>query len=185
MELGQNTTFDSTFSNSWLNQRQPTLFNNDNVIERPRSADISSWTLPTTVNTSVPSWKPLGSQHDLDFQHHWKETPSIPRLNSNVSPDVVMDERHSSSPSLPGPSNRNSGFGQFLSPPTNFGPSRSSSADLTDSLHGYGSDHSDSRYKSHVITKPTASTTINENKEDPIDMELLKGKKLSSFYVCV
>ena len=68
MEMGPTTSF----SNSWLNQRQPKLFN-ENVIERPRSADISSWNLPTTVNTSAPSWKPLGSQHDLDFKQHWRE----------------------------------------------------------------------------------------------------------------
>lgn len=47
-----------SFSNSWLNKE---IFNNDeNVIQRPRSADISSW--------AVPSWQPLTNQQGI----HWK-----------------------------------------------------------------------------------------------------------------
>ncbi|CAO3657606.1 unnamed protein product [Mucor hiemalis] len=213
MELGGN--FDQSFSNSWLNQRQPTLFN-DNVIERPRSADISSWALPTTVNTSAPSWKPLGSQHDIDFQQHWKEPlQQQRRFNNNNLPEGLDDPNngssrrtsmisaHSTSNSYNsggriGVSGSNSNtstgvaFGQFLSPPKSFNVSRSSSADLSENLHGYGSDHSDAsinaRYRgtttaaNHSLTKPpnnsansnASSVMTSENREDVVDMELLK-----------
>lgn len=217
MELGGN--LDQSFSNSWLNQRQPTLFS-DNVIERPRSADISSWALPTTVNTAAPSWKPLGSQHDIDFQQHWKEPlqqqQQQRRFNNNGISDGLDDPNsgnsrrtstistHSTSNGYnnggrigvgsSSSSNTNTGtpFAQYLSPPKSFNVSRSSSADLSDTLHGYGSDHSDAsanaRYRattttnthpmaktaSHVGNSNPSTGSGNENREEVIDMELLK-----------
>lgn len=217
MELGGN--LDQSFSNSWLNQRQPTLFS-DNVIERPRSADISSWALPTTVNTAAPSWKPLGSQHDIDFQQHWKEPlqqqQQQRRFNNNGIPDGLDDPNNSTSRrtstisthstsngynnggrigvgSSSGNTSTGTPFAQYLSPPKNFNVSRSSSADLSDTLHGYGSDHSDASAKARYRTAATTTThpmaksasqvgnsnpssgSANENREEAIDMELLKG----------
>ncbi|KAI8058709.1 uncharacterized protein B0P05DRAFT_559541 [Gilbertella persicaria] len=74
MELGGT----SSFSNSWLNQRQPNMFTTPEIqpaIERPRSADISSWNLPSS-SSSQPPWKPLGNQHDIDFQPQWRDNPT-------------------------------------------------------------------------------------------------------------
>lgn len=209
MELGGNTG-DASFSNSWLNQRQPTLFNNhDHIIERPHSADISSWPVQPPS-----SWKPLTPQHDLTWKEPQRFSQIVPETshssslkhddilrsgNSNISSlkhdemirnggstalkhdDIIRSSRRASmNPMNNRPSGTTTGgFPHYLSPQLNSNATRRSSAIETgsDSMLGYGSDQSDqsSRYRNNMSSAPPP-TTINENKDDDIDMELLKGK---------
>ncbi|GAA5796617.1 hypothetical protein EDC94DRAFT_622036 [Helicostylum pulchrum] len=207
MELGGNTG-DASFSNSWLNQRQPTLFNNhDHIIERPHSADISSWPVQPPS-----SWKPLTPQHDLTWKEPQRFSQIVPETshssslkhddilrsgNSNISSlkhdemirnggstalkhdDIIRSSRRASmNPMNNRPSGTTTGgFPHYLSPQLNSNATRRSSAIETgsDSMLGYGSDQSDqsSRYRNNMSSAPPP-TTINENKDDDIDMELLK-----------
>lgn len=176
MELGGTT--DPSFSNSWLNQRQPTLFNNDNVIERPRSADISSWHVPSSA-----SWKPLGS--DLNWKEPMQRFNSIVPENASLKPDEIIRNRRASAVAI---NNRhNTGFTQqYLSPPQNNSSRRSSSAEVVhDTLPGYGSDQSDnsahSRYRGTIPSGTHPTTIIENNKEDDVDMELLQGNTNKTF----
>jgi hypothetical protein len=183
MELGA-TTATPEFSNSWLlnNQRQSSLFHDTNVIERPRSADISSWTLPTTSQT----WKPMGT--DL-----WKND-GIQHTHPTAPPTTTATTAFS------GADTRKKSYGQFLTPQNIV--RRSSSFESSSDVLGYGSDHnsdiSSQRYHNRpaastqmklpntaaITTTTNASSTIAESsgtKEEPVDMELLKGK---SFTFC-
>lgn len=184
MELGGGGG-ESSFSNSWLNQRQPKLFNNDNVIERPRSADISSWHVPSTA-----SWKPLGS--DLN----WKEpmqrfNSSIVPENSSLKPDeIIRNRRASAAPTHNNNNNNNNNrFSQqqYLSPPQTNSRRSSSTEVVHDTLLGYGSDQSDnstqSRYRGGAMSSGTHPITIIENnREDDVDMELLQGNTRTCTY---
>lgn len=190
MELG-GSVLDPSFSNTWLNQRQPSL--SSNAIERPRSADISSWALPTSStsatggNTSAASWKPLHNQHDIDI-NLWKDP---------ITMDTTVNTRRSSS-AIAGAATSNlrkSNFAasHYLNTPstatagaTGGATSRSSSFEsVVANDFGYGSDQSDAsassrRFRqSHHQQQPTQmstySTPIPENKEDPVDMDLIRG----------
>lgn len=195
MELG-GTIADSSFSNSWLNQRQPTLFNQDQIIERPHSADISSWPVQPhppapPPSSSSSSWKPLSSQHDLTWKEPARFSQIVPdsvTTSSNTAlkhDDIIRSSRRASMNPMHNNNNNNrsnnAGFPHYLSPPaTNINSTsrRSSSIETaaSDSMLGYGSDQSDhsSRYRNTMPNAPPP-TTINENKDDDIDMELLKG----------
>lgn len=216
MELGGNTG-DASFSNSWLNQRQPTLFNNhDHIIERPHSADISSW--PVQPPSSSSSWKPLAPQHDLTWKEPQRFSQIVPETsrssslkhddilrsgNSNIGSlkpdemirnggstalkhdDIIRSSRRASMNPMNNRSSATAGFPQYLSPQLNTNATRRSSAVETgsDSMLGYGSDQSDqsSRYR-NTMSSALPPTTINENKDDDIDMELLKGKTFLLFF---
>jgi hypothetical protein len=168
MELGG-----SEFSNSWLlnNQRQPSLFHDTNVIERPRSADISSWTLPNQT------WKPLGT--DL-----WKNDLQHPLPSTTTTATTTTAASAAASAPFSG-STKN--YGQFLTTPQNVVRRSSSFENCSNDLLGYGSDpsHSDAsqRYANSRPThmKPPSTAAIAEStKEEPVDMELLKG--ISHFF---
>ncbi|KAI8642735.1 hypothetical protein BD408DRAFT_175404 [Parasitella parasitica] len=189
---------DSAFSNTWLNQRQPSL--NSNVIERPRSADISSWALPTasTSSNTASSWKPLYNQHDIDI-HLWKDPMATNPTNSARRSSSAIT---SAAATTATPSNlRKSNFvaSQYLNAPSNSSSihagktaaSRSSSFEsIVANDFGYGSDQSDASTSSrrlrqtyqqpaHMSTYSSSSSSNNKpilenNKEDHVDMDLIK-----------
>ncbi|CEP15720.1 hypothetical protein [Parasitella parasitica] len=157
MELGGSgsSVLDSAFSNTWLKQRQPSLSNN--VIERPRSADISSWALPAVsassnaANTSVASWKPLQNQHDIDI-HLWKDPMSIDPINSARRSSSAITSAAAATAASSNLRKTSFAASQYLNTQSNLsslnaskpGASRSSSFEsIVANDFGYGSDQSD------------------------------------------
>ncbi|CAO0792223.1 unnamed protein product [Mucor circinelloides] len=193
MELG-GSVLDPTFSNTWLNQRQPSL--TSNVIERPRSADISSWALPTSSsstggNTSAASWKPLHNQHDIDI-NLWKDpiTMEPTRRSSSAIPSAATVAAAAAANTASNLRKSNFAASHYLNTPSSStaaaGKSATSRSSSFESVvandFGYGSDQSDastsSRRFRHTHQQPTQmatySTPIIENKEDQVDMDLIK-----------
>ncbi|GAN09753.1 hypothetical protein MAM1_0289c09285 [Mucor ambiguus] len=193
MELG-GSVLDPTFSNTWLNQRQPSL--SSNVIERPRSADISSWALPTSSSgaggTSTAPWKPLQNQHDIDI-NLWKDPITMDStVNTRRSSSAIASAATNATSSL-----RKSNFAasHYLNMPpssiaaggTGGGKSATSRSPSFESIvandFGYGSDQSDTstssrRFRQSHQQQPTQmstfSTPIPENKDDHVDMDLIR-----------
>lgn len=186
MELG-GSVLDPTFSNTWLNQRHPSI--SSSVIERPRSADISSWALPTSSsgaggNTSTASWKPLHNQHDIDI-NLWKDpmdTANVNTRRSSSAANTTLNLRKT-----------NFAASHYLNTPSSStamggGKSATSRSSSLESVvandFGYGSDQSDAstssrRFRQSHQQQPTQmstySTTIMENKDDHVDMDLIRG----------
>ena len=204
MELGGGV-LDPTFSNTWLNQRQSSL--SSNVIERPRSADISSWALPTSNSSSsisgsgganTASWKPLHNQHDIDI-NLWKDPITMDisaAANTRRSSSAISSTAAAAATSNLRKSNFSS---HYLAAPSSSSPSatlgggkagtsRTSSFESIANDFGYGSDQSDasttSRRFKQSYQQPTQKSAFNssnnkpiiENKEDHVDMDLIKGK---------
>ncbi|RCI05222.1 Flap-structured DNA-binding and RNA-binding protein [Rhizopus stolonifer] len=164
MELGGT----SPFSNSWLNQRQPNMFTTPEIqpaIERPRSADISSWNLPSS-SSSQPPWKPLGNQHDIDFQPQWRDNPVIQHSQPATHFSTLDDTKKQAMPT------RQTNYGQYLAAPKAM---RSTSIDNNDGLLGYGSDPGDSsRYRSTPAGNISLHGKPKSAHEEVVDIELLK-----------
>ncbi|OBZ84599.1 hypothetical protein A0J61_07348 [Choanephora cucurbitarum] len=183
----------SSFSNSWL--RQPNVFNSAGVtenyrpIERPRSADITSWHLPSSTNTSA-TWQTLSSPHDINAQSHWKNNNNWihvqqPQPTTSSGLFHYFDKpKSSSSPTTTSAGVRfNDEYNQFL------GPSKPNLDHKKN--HGYGSDpgnNSSAKYGSRLssvqntsnhhqsLSHPkTRSTHLEPSaKEEAVDMELLE-----------
>ncbi|KAK4513716.1 uncharacterized protein ATC70_005721 [Mucor velutinosus] len=199
MELG-GSVLDPTFSTTWLKQRQPSL--SSNVIERPRSADISSWALPTGSsgaggNTSAASWKPLQNQHDIDI-NLWKDPITMDTATVNTRrPSSAIASAASSATNATSSLRKGGNFAatHYLNTPssstaaggTGGGKSATSRSPSFESVvandFGYGSDQSDAstssrRFRQSHQQQPTQMSTyttpILENKDDHVDMDLIQ-----------